>query len=382
MKATTLTRSYYPALDGLRGFAILGVLLQHNFSFLPVPKFGWVGVDLFFVLSGFLITEILLKTKEQKNFLPNFYIRRILRIFPLYYGSLILFFSLAPLISQFKDQYSYYYSNQGMLWMHLQNWLYIAKPKLDDHTVFSHFWSLSVEEQFYLVWPLIILACKKRRLVFVIYIALLGSVLFRFLTWSYLGNGDTNFLLQYMTRVDGLCIGSLIAVWRNSSVQTPTEKLLRVGITLLSLHLVAFLISKTIFPNIPHFTIFGYSTIAVLFGFLLNFLIERRNRLTKFLFENKPIKGLGKISYGVYVYHWPIFVLFKIFVADRIIKMGMTENIFISIAATTLAILVSIVSYNLFEKKILALREVIASENLLKRLRQKLVLPYKSASVK
>jgi len=103
MKATTVIRSYYPALDGLRGFAILGVLLQHNFSFLPVPKFGWVGVDLFFVLSGFLITDILLKTKEQKNFLSNFYTRRVLRIFPLYYGSLILFFSLAPLISQFKD---------------------------------------------------------------------------------------------------------------------------------------------------------------------------------------------------------------------------------------------------------------------------------------
>ena len=382
MKAPTLTRSYYPSLDGLRGFAILGVLLQHNFSFLPVPKFGWVGVDLFFVLSGFLITEILLKTKEQKNFLPNFYIRRILRIFPLYYGSLIFFFSLAPLISQFKDQYSYYSANQGMLWMHLQNWLYIVKPKLDNHTVFSHFWSLSVEEQFYLVWPLIILACKTRRLVFVIYIALLGSVLFRFLTWSYLGNGDTNFLLQYMTRVDGLCIGSLIAVWRNSCVHTATKKLLRLGITFLTLHSVAFLISKIIFPNIPHFTIFGYSTIAVLFGFLLNFLIETRNRLTKFLFENRPIKGLGKISYGVYVYHWPIFVLFKIFVADRIIKIGMTENIFISIAATTLAILVSIVSYNLFEKKILALREVITTENLQKRLRQKLLLRYKSASVK
>jgi peptidoglycan/LPS O-acetylase OafA/YrhL len=383
MKAATLTRSYYPALDGLRGFAILGVLLQHNFSFLPIPKFGWIGVDLFFVLSGFLITEILLKTKEQKNFLPNFYIRRILRIFPLYYGSLILFFSLAPLVSQFKDQYSYYSANQGMLWMHLQNWLYIAKPKLDNHTVFSHFWSLSVEEQFYLVWPLLILACNKtKRLVALICIALLGSIVFRFLTWAYLGNGDTNFLLQYMTRIDGLCVGSLIAVWRNISVQTAGKKLLRLGIVFLSLHGAALLISKIMFPNIPHFTIFGYSTIAFSFGFLLNFLIEKRNRLTKFLFENRPLKGLGKISYGVYVYHWPIFVFFEIFIADRIPKMGMFENIIISISATALAILVSIASYNLFERKILALKEVITTENFLKRLRQKLALPYKSASVK
>jgi peptidoglycan/LPS O-acetylase OafA/YrhL len=383
MKAATLTRSYYPALDGLRGFAILGVLLQHNFSFLPVPKFGWVGVDLFFVLSGFLITEILLQTKEQKNFLSNFYIRRILRIFPLYYGSLILFFSFAPLIGQFRDQYSYYSANQGMLWTYLQNWLYIAKPKLDNHTVFSHFWSLSVEEQFYLVWPLIILACNKtNRLVFFIYIALFGSILFRFSTWTYFGNGNTNFLLQYMTRIDGLCVGSLIAVWRTSPAQAVSKKLLRLGITFLSLHIAALLLSKTIFPNIPHFTIFGYSTIAVSFGFLLNILIEKRNRLTKFLFESKSIKGLGKISYGVYIYHWPIFVLFNIFVADRIAKVGMIENIINSVAATTLAILISLISYNFFEKKILALREILTTENLVKRLRQKLLPSYKSASAK
>lgn len=383
MKATALTRSYYPALDGLRGFAILGVLLQHNFSFLPVPKFGWVGVDLFFVLSGFLITEILLKTKEQKSFLPNFYLRRVLRIFPLYYGSLIIFFSFAPLISEFKDQYTYYSSNQGMLWMHLQNWLYIAKPKLDNHTVFSHLWSLSVEEQFYLVWPLIILACNKtKKLAAIIFIALFGSILFRFATWLYLGNGDPNFLLQYMTRIDGLCVGSLIAIWRTSSANAVRGKVVGLGVTFVSLHAAAFILSKTIFPSLPHFTIFGYSTIAVAFGILLNYLVEKRTSLTKFLFENSPIKGLGKISYGVYIYHWPIFVLFKIFVADRILKLGVSQNIVISIAATTLAILVSIASYNLFEKKILALREVLAAENLLKRLRQKLLPLYKSASAK
>ncbi|MEI9808490.1 MAG: acyltransferase [Bacteroidota bacterium] len=87
-----MNRSYYPALDGLRGIAIILVLCCHNFNFLPHFELGWIGVDLFFVLSGFLITDILLRTKETKNFLQNFYIRRILRIFPLYYGALLLFF--------------------------------------------------------------------------------------------------------------------------------------------------------------------------------------------------------------------------------------------------------------------------------------------------
>src|SRR5512144_2577839 len=96
MKPTTSTRSYYPALDGLRGIAIILVICCHNFDFIPYLRFGWIGVDLFFVLSGFLITDILLQTRDDKNYLQNFYLRRILRIFPLYYGVLLLFFALAP----------------------------------------------------------------------------------------------------------------------------------------------------------------------------------------------------------------------------------------------------------------------------------------------
>src|SRR6185369_5004870 len=131
----------------------LAVLFRHNFDFLPLTKFGWVGVDLFFVLSGFLITDILLKTKEQKNYLVNFFIRRVLRIFPLYYGAIILFFVLAASAQQLRDQYQFYFSNQGMVWFHMQNWLYITKSEPTRYGMFIHFWSLSLEEQFYLIWP-------------------------------------------------------------------------------------------------------------------------------------------------------------------------------------------------------------------------------------
>ena len=121
MKPATPHRSYYPALDGLRGIAILLVICCHNFDFLPYFKFGWIGVDLFFVLSGFLITDILLKTRDTKHFLRNFYIRRILKIFPLYYGVVLLFFVIAPALQKLHVQTTYYQINQPMLWLHLQN---------------------------------------------------------------------------------------------------------------------------------------------------------------------------------------------------------------------------------------------------------------------
>jgi len=382
MKSTTLTRSYYPALDGLRGFAIAAVLFHHNLGFLPFPKFGWTGVDLFFVLSGFLITDILLKTKEEKNFLQNFFIRRILRIFPLYYGITILYFILAPSLSQFKDQYSYYYTNQCMLWLHLQNWLYITNPEPNQYTVFSHFWSLSVEEQFYLVWPLIIFASKKlRTLVTILCIILFGCILFRFLSWLYFGNGNTTFHLQYMTRADGLCIGSLIAIWRNTCVQTARKKLFQLCAVLLSLHAITFVLVKTIFTNASHFSIFGFSTVSVILGTLLIFVIEKGNALTKILFENRPIKGLGKISYGLYVFHWPILVLFKIYFVKYTMNLGISNHqsyVVASMAATITAILLSILSYNLFEKKILAFRNVITTDGFIRSLKQKILPQYKS----
>src|SRR5450432_1712008 len=108
MTAEKPNRSYYPALDGLRGVAILMVVFLHNFGFMNYFFFGWLGVDLFFVLSGFLITDILLKTMGKPNFLRNFYMRRILRIFPLFYLLLVICFFILPNIPSLNFDMSYY----------------------------------------------------------------------------------------------------------------------------------------------------------------------------------------------------------------------------------------------------------------------------------
>src|SRR5579863_7613015 len=157
---------HLPSLDGLRGVAVLLVLIGH-FAYVPIAlkgipgkifaltHAGWTGVELFFVLSGFLITGILLDSKGAENYVSSFYIRRALRILPLYYGAVLVAFVLLPLLGRAglpglspefnPDQLWYWFYAGNWAW----NWNHCYQP-------FAHFWSLAVEEQFYLAWPWIV----------------------------------------------------------------------------------------------------------------------------------------------------------------------------------------------------------------------------------
>ena len=384
MNLATTTRSYYSALDGLRGVAILLVICCHNLNFIPYFSCGWIGVDLFFVLSGFLITDILLKRRESKNFLQNFFIRRILRIFPLYYGILLVFFLAAPLFQNLAGQVNYYNSDQPMSWMHLQNWLYITHQKTSDLLLLNHFWSLSVEEQFYLLWPFVVFVVySPRHLAHIVFLVLIVCILSRFSSWMMFGEGYTNFNFQYMTRVDGLCVGSLIAIWHFDPVAQAKKNILRLASVVLGLQLVLFILAKTSFPGFPHFTFTGYTCIAVVFGMLVYFAIKKSNSFTRLFLENPALRYAGKISFGLYVYHWPILALFKIYILNRLVGNGYSYNsayITVSVAALAVTLIVSVLSYHLFEKKILALKDVMTSEGFFTRLWRKLLLFFNPSS--
>jgi len=212
LKTGTQNKIHYPALDGLRGIAILLVVVFHNFGFIDFFFFGWLGVDLFFVLSGFLITGILLKSVGKPGYLRNFYFRRILRIFPLYYLLLIVCFFILPFISSLKPQLDYNSHHQVYFWTYTQNWLFALSPPANSNYLI-HLWSLGVEEQFYLIWPLLILWIRKPKTLLVIVATLLAGVLiFRSWLWVNKIEGLQYFSLYAFSRIDGICIGCMLAL--------------------------------------------------------------------------------------------------------------------------------------------------------------------------
>jgi peptidoglycan/LPS O-acetylase OafA/YrhL len=206
------THAHYPALDGVRGMAILLVLLVYANL---VPG-GRIGVDLFFVLSGFLITSILLT--EQKKYgsisFARFYIRRGLRLFPALF---LMVACVVPYIALLHpDQMAKTALCVAAILVYLFNWLLVWQwPDLSLHQwMFSHVWSLSVEEQFYWFWPLILAAFYTSRLggrtVILIFLGVIAySTLARFFLWH--GESALNLYFRTDTRIDGLVLGALVA---------------------------------------------------------------------------------------------------------------------------------------------------------------------------
>ncbi|MGY0038929.1 acyltransferase family protein [Pedobacter sp. NJ-S-72] len=147
---------YFSGFNGLRAIAVLlVVLIFHGKIIFPGMYNGWIGVDLFFVISGFLITNILVKQKGTTNFFSNFYLRRSIRIFPLYYIVLLVAMLILYLIK--RDQLtdlSYYF-------FYVQNIRAISTEKYIS--LLAHTWSLCIEEQFYLVWPVIVYFCPLKK---------------------------------------------------------------------------------------------------------------------------------------------------------------------------------------------------------------------------
>jgi len=305
---------HIPALDGLRGIAILLVLMVHFYqgalfySLRPtlgkvlsrVVSPGRFGVELFFVLSGFLITGILLDTRHRQGFFLKFYMRRFLRIFPLYYGALMVVFLVLPHFVKFDAGGHEIARNQFWLWTYLANW-----PSLglswDESNIFllGHFWSLCVEEHFYILWPSLVFLLSPRSL-FKVCVLIVGIGILSRAAASLEGEGGISiFRWTSLQKIDGLAVGAILAVvLRDSRLSDylPKAQKLRWCVLISSLVCAGmiFLPKKLYFSG---FFIFGETIIVVFFGFvLLSALGSEPGERTNRILSSNILFAFGKYS--------------------------------------------------------------------------------------
>lgn len=353
MTAANQNRSYYPALDGLRGLASLLVVIYHNFGFINhYLFFGWIGLDIFFVLSGFLITDILLNTLDKPNYLKNFYMRRVLRVFPIYYAGLILFLIVLPRLPDMMNYFSYYVDHQAYLWTYLQNWLYVFDPPPQYQSTLNHFWSLAVEEQFYLLWPLLVLVIRKPKyLLLFISIVLLAVIGLRFWAWTSQIEKLFYYNLYTFTRIDGICIGCMVAILQRINPGFLAKYTSAIVFGFAGINFLFFFFNRQNQFTFPYLAIVGYSTVAMLFGLLVYDIIHGRTKLLIRIFSNKILKLFGRISYGCYIIHWPLYLILSPYL-ERWMRPYVSDSyryFITSFILTAFAYLLGYFSYRYFE---------------------------------
>lgn len=360
MTELTANRAHYPALDGLRGVASLLVVIYHNFGFVNhYFFFGWLGLDIFFVLSGFLITDILLKTIGSGNFLRNFYARRILRVFPLYYLSLIVFLVILPRIDTLPIHLDYFVTNQVWLWTYLQNWLYIFYSHHSENAL-NHLWSLAVEEQFYLLWPLVVLCLRKTNyLLIFILLLLLFTIGLRWWVWTQHLEDLAYYNLYTFTRIDGICIGCIVALLQKINMKFLEKNTSIVIFVFAGLNFLFYFLNLRYDDSLPYLAIIGYTTFAMIFGLLVYDIVSIGTPIYRTIFNISFLKFFGRISYGCYIIHWPLYLIISPFLRDWAAHYwsAFSANFFASAIATILAYLLGYLSYRYFEMKFLVLKK-------------------------
>lgn len=367
------TLEYIPGLDGIRGIAILFVIIfhlwEHGFtSSLPTPtsffsQMGWFGVDLFFVLSGYLITTTLLNIKDSPKYFKSFLARRFLRILPVYYLFLLTLFtivSITPIGS--LTYFQWLIKNQIWLWLFLQN-MYVALTGIPFPGV-NHLWILSVELQFYLVWPLVVYYSSRKRLMHVALFMILLSLVTRVVVILF--SQDWHFTyFSTICRMDSLAFGSLAAIFL---MERDRFKLLFKWINIFFALSVISLISIIILQGGLQFkglltNTVGFTFMGIIFAtFIMKLVSGTINTGVSRLCESSCLIFLGKISYSLYIVHYPWLFFLSYYVLEvtnlkTFFCSSSIGNVFFIACYIITSISIAFISWYFIERRFLRLKE-------------------------
>ena len=360
-------RLYFPALDGLRAMAFLMVFGQH---YLHLP-WGWSGVDIFFVLSGFLITGVLYDSRERPHRVRDFYIRRTLRIFPLYYGVLLLLLLTYPILR-------WDWSWKWLLWpAYLGNFCHGLHPmsipaplqKLSDflpqsrsfssvQLYLGHFWSLCVEEQFYLFWPWVVFRVRDRK-------KLMSICLFFCVACPLMRAIGSHTIPQYILdrgalyrwtpfRIDALLLGGWVSLVLRGAAADRLRKAVRVVGGTLFVAMIAFVACHS-YAEILHpkwqYT-WGLTLVDLVAACLIVMALEPGSTIYR-VFSLRPLRWIGRISYGAYIFHemlHPIYINIVVhYIANR--------AILVAVVGLPMTLLLAWASFRWYETPFIRLKE-------------------------
>jgi peptidoglycan/LPS O-acetylase OafA/YrhL len=290
-----------PELDALRGLACLVILIYH-FKPRAMP-FGWAAVDMFFVLSGYLITGIILKYRDSRGFLLNFYARRGLRIWPIYYLTVLAIAALGPILPKPTHQaglpyYLTYTQNIQLYW----------SGRVPDFSPYlSHLWTLAIEEQFYIIWPALLCLVGVKRVVPLALALAATSVVAR-------ARGYDSWLL--LARADGFALGGVLAALLAGRTATVVGKRnLSRGFRLLavaSFAYVAVVIARGELPTFgrpPKGAALSVLGLNAMFMAIVGLVVLNAGKSGLRWLRNRRLCRIGTISYGLYMYHFVVLML-------------------------------------------------------------------------
>jgi peptidoglycan/LPS O-acetylase OafA/YrhL len=375
--SSPLSARRFPAADGIRGLAIL-VVVVHNSEFVErtstgillkltsaITATGWVGVQLFFVLSGFLITGILVDALGSRQYFRNFYIRRTLRIFPLYYAVLILALVAFPRLVDVPEWTAVAWKHQWWYWTYLSNWGNTFGYSVPG---FTHFWSLAVEEQFYLVWPLLVFTLSRRGL------TRLCAALVAFTPLIRLGLHLAGLPAQAgyeftVARWDALAAGALLALlMRDARAEQRLAGWMR-QVTVASLGALGLLvlIERGFHSDDLMVQVVGQSLVALLSAALVYYCVTSpvgAARRVQEVMSAGWLRFFGKYSYAMYVLHFPIQRICAFYLGDelnagdpnvRFLKLMLYLSCIVGMSTAA-----AMVSWRILEKPFLGLKDRIA----------------------